>query len=49
MEDIDDFESPRNRRMNPAEQALDKVTSTVKDLWNSRKKSYETGGPDGYG
>lgn len=51
MGDIDDFDGPRNnRRMNSAEQALDKVTSTVKDLWNNRtKRSYESGGPHGYG
>ena len=35
--------------MNPAEQAIDRVTSTVKELWN-RRRNYESGGPhyDGY-
>jgi len=43
IDDIDDF-GGRNRRMNPAEQAIDKVANTVKDLFNKRR-NYETSGP----
>ena len=49
IDDIDNFDNPRNRRMNPAEQAIDKVTSAVKDLWNSRPRTYESGGPQEFG
>lgn len=47
FEDIGEFDTTRNRRMNPAEQAIDKVTNTVKELWNKRR-SYDVGGPGGY-
>ena len=49
IDDIDNFDGARNRRMNPAEQAFDKVTTAVKDLWNNRTRSYESGGPQDFG
>ncbi|XP_067952144.1 clathrin interactor 1-like isoform X2 [Watersipora subatra] len=48
MDDIDSFDTARNRRMNTAEQALDKVTTAVKDLWSNRPKTY-AGRPDDFG